>query len=562
MKKRLLAWLLSLTLILGLLPVSAMAADPEPLPLDDGDSQMQVEQSTVTVDYKDAARSQATITYHKEGIEAKPYNLIFLVDTSRQGARSNMAFGQMMFDSGLSYIYDYLAGSTVQLINYQYGIMKDTGMLTSKTDLNHELANQTNPGEGTANEPAALEAAIQAVKDAHRRNGNPTVVFWVLGGAFGAKDTSAIEEKLKELNSELKTGTDALITWQYAAQPNKLLTQYATQHIEAHEDSGQKYPAAHAANNAVLMQEEMAADLEELVHDHYHNIHFSLELDPNQTLVTKITDARYEASSSMASLTATPREDGKGLDVTIERLCRQIELDFVIEVELDTTVYNKQTVIPAGKIIADHDGNNGGLHTGLFDEQIEYGLELDLPETVLDRTAHTITFQNVSDIGKIIKLTGESVTLPTGEGVSQEGASFGGWNVVSGANQGHHYAPGEIIAMPDGDMVLEPAFGHVEVELEIDYAPGKAPVYNNQMGQFDFSSTYSSKNPLVFKGASLPNNGGTIKEDSIVSVSVIDFLPEYDEIPSNDPWKVQLTNVPEAVYARHIGATEDDKVVV
>lgn len=228
MKKRLLAWLLSLTLILGLLPVSAMAADPEPLPLDDGDSQMQVEQSTVTVDYKDAARSQATITYHKEGIEADSFNLIFLVDTSRQGARSNMAFGQMMFDSGLSYIYDYLAGSTVQLINYQYGIMKDTGMLTSKTDLNHELVNQTNPGEGTANEPAALEAAIQAVKDAHRRNGNPTVVFWVLGGAFGAKDTSAIEEKLKELNSELKTGTDALITWQYAAQPNKLLTQYAT----------------------------------------------------------------------------------------------------------------------------------------------------------------------------------------------------------------------------------------------------------------------------------------------------------------------------------------------
>lgn len=331
MKKRLLAWLLSLTLILGLLPVSAMAADPSSQPLGN-DSGMQVEQSTVKVGYEDAARSKATITYHKDGIEANPFNLIFLVDTSRQGTQSHKAFEQMMYDNGISYIYDYDAASTVQLIAYQQ-TASSTDIMSNKGGFMAEFGNHGVSGEGTANELAALDTAMEAV-DKVQNNGYPTVVFWVLGEEFGIQDTNAIEAKLKELDGKLNED-DALVTWQFADEPSPLLTQYATQHGEAHGDPDDKQPAAHAAADAVLMQEEMAADLEEIVHDHYHNIHFSLELDPNQTLVTKITSARYEASSSMASLTATLWEDGKGMDVTIERQCRQIELDFVIEVELD-----------------------------------------------------------------------------------------------------------------------------------------------------------------------------------------------------------------------------------
>ena len=557
MKKRLLAWLLSLSLVTGLLPVSAFAADPPSQPLNGDDSQMEVEQSTVTVDYGTSDRSTATITYHKEGIEADPFNLIFLVDTSRQGAQSHAVFEQMMNDNGTSYIYDYSAASTVQLITYQ-NTASSTGIMDTKGSFMEKFGDHGVGGEGTANEPVALETAIKAVQDAHAANDYPTVVFWVLGGQFGTTDTNAIEEKLKSLDAELTDDTDALITWQYAAQPSELLKQYATQHAEAHDDSGQEYPAAHAVNDSVLMQEEMAADLEEIVHDHYHNISFSLLLDDGQTLVKSIKNAWYEAGSSMASLTATPREDGRGLDVTIDRLCRQIEVDFIIEVELDTSIYEKQTVIPAGKIVADHNGDNGGLHTGLFDEQIEYGLELDLPSVELDRTAHDITFQNADGISDITnKLTGETITLPQGDGLTQDGSSFGGWNVVSGANLGRHYAPGEIISMPSGDMTLEPAFGHVEVELEIDYDQGEAPVYGNQMMDI------TTRNPLIFWYVNLPNNGGTVHYASdIKSIQVIDFLPEYDTVSDpSDSLRVELTNVENAVYARHIGATANDRVV-
>lgn len=559
MKKRLLAWLLSLSLVTGLLPVFAFAADPLSQPLNGDDSQMEVEQSTVTVDYGTSDRSTATITYHKEGIEADPFNLIFLVDTSRQGAQSHAVFEQMMNDNGTSYIYDYSAASTVQLITYQ-NTASSTGIMDTKDSFMEKFGDHSVGGEGTANEPVALETAIKAVQDAHAANDYPTVVFWVLGGQFGTTDTNAIEEKLKSLDAELTDDTDALITWQYAAQPSELLKQYATQHAEAHDDSGQEYPAAHAVNDSVLMQEEMAADLEEIVHDHYHNISFSLLLDDGQTLVKSIKNAWYEAGSSMASLTATPREDGRGLDVTIERLCRQIEVDFIIEVELDTSIYEKQTVIPAGKIVADHNGDNGGLHTGLFDEQIEYGLELDLPSVELDRTAHDITFQNADGVSDITnKLTGETITLPTGDELTQDGSSFGGWSVVSGANLGRHYAPGEIISMPSGDMTLEPAFGHVEVELEIDYDQGEVPVYGNQMADLDFQNGYHQ---FAFN-VTLPDTGETISSYSdVVSISVIDFLPEYDTISDpKDSLRVELTNVENAVYARHIGATPEDKVV-
>ncbi len=558
MKKRLLAGLLSVCMFFGLLPVSAMAADPS----EDGETANSVEQTSVEVKYTDTQRSKATIIYHKKGIAANPFNVIFLVDTSRQGQNSHQAFEQMMRDSGMSYIYDYDAASTVQLIGYQQSIMENTGILDTKADLTGKFGQHGVSGEGTANEPLALQTATQAVKAAHDANDYPTVVFWVLGKEFGSTDTTAIEENLKALDNELQDGTDALVTWQYTDTPNELLSKYATQHTEAHGDPNQKAPAAHAANDMTLMQEEMAADLEEIVHDHYHNIKFSLELDNNQTLVKKITGVRYEASSSMASLTTTLRDDGKGLDVTIERQCRQIDLDFILDVELDTSVYEKQTVIPAGKIIASHNGDNGGLHTGLFDEQIEYGLELDLPSVEMDRTAHNITFQNADGVSNITnKLTGESVTLPMGDGLAQDGSSFGGWDVVSGANYGRHYAPGEIISMPAGDMTLEPSFGHVEVDLEIDYQQGEIPTYGNQMK----SSGFRHSNPLDFTGVTLPNNGGTIAKDSVVSVQVINFTPQYDTIPPEqqtvDPLRVNLTNVNDAVYARHIGATENDKVV-
>ena len=99
MKKRLLAWMLFLSVMVGMMPLQAMAVELETGALSGDNSQMQVEQSTVSVEYKDDQRSAATITYHKDGIAAEPYNLIFLVDTSRQGINSSNAFQKMMIDN-------------------------------------------------------------------------------------------------------------------------------------------------------------------------------------------------------------------------------------------------------------------------------------------------------------------------------------------------------------------------------------------------------------------------------------------------------------------------------
>ena len=303
------------------------------------------------------------------------------------------------------------------------------------------------------------------------------------------------------------------------------------------------------------MQEEMASDIEQIVHDHYHDIHFSLPLSDGQNLVKRITGAHYKADGTIADITTEVNPNGKQLDVTIDWLCRQISVDFILEVELDTSVYNKQTVIPADSIIVNHEGTNGGLHSGIFDNEIVVDLQLDFPAAELDRTAHNITFQNADGVDAITnKLSGEIVTLPMGEGIIKEGSSFGGWNVVSGANLGHHYNPGEIISMPSGDMTLAPAFGNVEVELAIDYTQGEKPDYKNQMAEFTYS-------PFNFNGK-LMSDGNTIDENSIVSIQFIDFLPQYDTMPNDpDATRVKLTNVPNAVYARHIGATDEDRVV-
>ena len=66
---------------------------------------------------------------------------------------------------------------------------------------------------------------------------------------------------------------------------------------------------------------------------------------------------------------------------------------------------------------------------------------------------------------------------------------------------------------------------------------------------------YFDYNPFHFLDVELPNGGGTIGEDSIVSVRVEDFVPIYNTLPESgqggDPLRVELTNVKEAVYARH-----------
>lgn len=327
MRKRAVAWLLSAALALGLLPAAAWAADPPPAGPADPDY---TETATAGVEYGGVDRTTATITYHKEGIPADPVNLILLVDVAVTGRESHKAFETMLLENGVSYIYDYGVNSNTRLITYQYTV-EDSGWATSREGLLDAIHAHANPGEGNANEPEALKRAVEAVHDIQDADA-PTVVLWVLGDRF-QQDEAAIEEQLQALQAALDGEHDALITWQLAGQPSELLEQYATQHGEAHSDA--TITAAHAEADAVVFQDELRADLEQIVHDHYHDIDFTLELSDSQTLVSRIVGGHYESSSAYVDMTAAPTADGRGIDVHLEHVCRQSDIDFVLEVELN-----------------------------------------------------------------------------------------------------------------------------------------------------------------------------------------------------------------------------------
>ena len=557
-RKRALSFLLSAAMLVGLLPAHALAADPQPVPT----AQPQAETATVEVTYPDVNRTSAEIRYHKKGISADPVNLIFLVDVAVTGRESHEEFETMMRSNGLNYIYDYGVNSDTRLITYQNTVV-DSGVVTSKDGLLGAIDKHGTPGQGVANEPAALKKAMEAVEAMD--DGNPTVVFWVLGDRFGWKNESEIEEQVKALSNALGE-EDALITWQLADKPNEMLTRYATHHGEAH-TPGADIVAAHASPDTTIFRDEMRADLEQVVHDHYHDIDFTLHLDGQQSVVKAIKNGYYESDSGYIDMTATPTADGKGIDVHLEHVCRQADIDFVLEVELNPEVYTQEKVIPGGSITAPADHSNGGLHTGIFDDGTLYGMTLTLPEVVIDRRQSKMTFQTGGAEGSapeaIQQLVGTTVTIPGGEGLVNSGSSFGGWNVVSGPNKGTHYNTGQIIPMPSGDMVLEPAWGHVEVELElgnVDIAdpPGNQMADDAKMKAGSFGSYEGF---LDFEGVQV-DSGATISYDDIVNLSVIDQMVQYDRVPNHSDLNyVKLTNVPNAVYARHIGATENDKVV-
>ena len=154
---QLLSILLSISLLFGLFPTPAFAVHyaPETLAAVPG-----VEQATITVDYNNDERSEGRIIYHKKGIKADSFNIVFLLDTSKQGTESYEAFRRMLHDNGLNYIYDFGAASTTRFITYQNEVMVDTGMIGDKRD-----AYQFNPplsGQGTAREDVALAAAVKA----------------------------------------------------------------------------------------------------------------------------------------------------------------------------------------------------------------------------------------------------------------------------------------------------------------------------------------------------------------------------------------------------------------
>lgn len=496
--KRVVAIIMTVAMLVGLFPLEVFAQN----------SQRAADTQTLTasVDYDSAERATATVTYHKEAQTAPACNIVFLLDASRQGGSATAQFKNMIGDN----VWSLISGTraSMQVISYtQTPVLRENtnGSVVGGADGLNGLVAGIATGDGTADEAAALEKAVGTVNDIN--NENPTIVFWVLGDHFGNEDTDAVEDALQSLDDALGAN-DALIAWQLADEPNDLIADHATSYTTAENENTS---AAYADNDAETFRSGMRDSLERVLHDHYRNASVTLSLANDQSLATKITDAEWKPANEniLPKVTTEVATDGKSVTVNFDKLCDQISGDLVLTLDLDTSKNEKQTVLAAATA------------------------EGSAPE-------------------KITAMPGQYVTLPDEGSLTNSGSSFGGWN----DEEGNYYSAGQIIAMPAENLALTPAWGHVEVELELGDVR-YAEANGNQM-----ASNAKAGGLLSFVGQQT-KDGQTIAKDSIHSLQVIDQDLNYESVAgSSDQNQVNITTEDiEAVYARHVGATNDDRVV-
>ncbi len=535
--KRVVAIIMTVAMLVGLFPLEVFAQN----------SQRAADTQTLTasVDYDSAERATATVTYHKEAQTAPACNIVFLLDASRQGGSATAQFKNMIGDN----VWSLISGTraSMQVISYtQTPVLRENtnGSVVGGADGLNGLVAGIATGDGTADEAAALEKAVGTVNDIN--NENPTIVFWVLGDHFGNEDTDAVEDALQSLDDALGAN-DALIAWQLADEPNDLIADHATSYTTAENENTS---AAYADNDAETFRSGMRDSLERVLHDHYRNASVTLSLANDQSLATKITDAEWKPANEniLPKVTTEVATDGKSVTVNFDKLCDQISGDLVLTLDLDTSKNEKQTVLAAATA--------EGYYSGLFDEKTENEPTLSFPAVDIDRSLYTISFDKGEAEGtapeEITAMPGQYVTLPDEGSLTNSGSSFGGWN----DEEGNYYSAGQIIAMPAENLALTPAWGHVEVELELGDVR-YAEANGNQM-----ASNAKAGGLLSFVGQQT-KDGQTIAKDSIHSLQVIDQDLNYESVAgSSDQNQVNITTEDiEAVYARHVGATNDDRVV-
>ena len=537
--KRVVAIIMTVAMLVGLFPLevfaqnSQRAADTQPL--------------TASVDYDSAERATATVTYHKEAQTAPACNIVFLLDASRQGGSATAQFKEMIDDN----VWSLISGTraSMQVISYtQTPVLRENtnGSVVGSADGLNGLVAGIAIGDGTADEVAALEKAVDTVNDID--NKNPTIVFWVLGDHFGNENTVAVEDALKSLDDALGAN-DALIAWQLADKPNNLITDHATSYTTAENENTS---AAYADSDAEKFRSGMLDSLERVLHDHYRDTSVTLSLTDGQSLATKITDAEWKPANEniLPKVTTEVATDGKSVTVKFDKLCANLSGDLVLTLDLDTSKNEKQTVLAAATA--------EGYYSGLFDEKTENEPTLSFPAVDIDRSLYTISFDKGEAEGsapeKITAMPGQYVTLPDEGSLTNSGSSFGGWN----DEEGNYYSAGQIIAMPAKNLTLTPAWGHVEVELELGEVK-YAEANGNQMAS---NAKYSSNGLLNFDNVTIEGEK-PFANGNIHSLQVIDQELSYNTVPdSGDKNQVKITTEGiGAVYARHVGATNDDRVV-
>ena len=539
--KRVVAIIMTVAMLVGLFPLEVFAQNSQRA----ADATQTL---TTSVDYDSAERATATVTYHKVGEAAPACNIVFLLDASRQGGAATAQFKQLVSANAWNLVAG--ANANMQVISYTQTVTNH-GSATTSGELDNLVGQVSSAQQGTANAALGLQEATEAVGTV-AGNGNPTVVFWVLGDSFGNTQGASVEDELQALSDQLNDD-DALIAWQLANQPNDLIADYATHYITA---EGADKTAAYAETNEAAFRSGMLDSLERVLHDHYRDTSFTLSLAEDQTLAEKITSAKWKMTNRNTLSEVKPEiaEDGRSVTVTFDKLCANLSGDLVLELQLDTSTTNEQTVFEASQQTTDK------LYTGFFDENKGEKI-FSFPAVMLDRSQYTITFEAGDDTtgtapDAITAMPGQYVTLPDEGSLTNSGSSFGGWN----DEDSNHYSAGQIIAMPAENLTLTPAWGHVEVELELGEVK-YAEANGNQMSP---NAKAGKRNLLNFVDVQV-DGGKTVAIDAIHSVKVVDNRVSYDTInDTEDPNRIQVTD-PElkdtVLYARHVGATADDAVV-
>ena len=324
--KNVLAAILCATLMLGIVPFTVFAANTD-------ENLYTKNQISTSVQYLNQERTQAEITYSVPIEPQDPVNVIFLVDASKTGENSKNEVVELIMGhgDGVDLMYKYGTKNNVNIISYASDV-QETGFINSKEELQKYSSIETMSGE--ANEAVALEKAASAVQQAHEMNGNPTVVVWALGSSFNKE--AEVDEQLKALNQVLSEN-DAFITYQMTDTPSATLQNYATKFIPAGETD--EISAAYAYTTGSDYEWGMLNDLEAIVHDHYQNADFTLNLADGQTMITSIDEVNAKAlilgQRWTGYVAAEITENGKGVQVHMDKLCSGDTLLITAKVTLD-----------------------------------------------------------------------------------------------------------------------------------------------------------------------------------------------------------------------------------
>ena len=572
MKKRLLALLLALVMVVGLLPAAALSA-----PAPEAPATTDTPGVTSSVRFLNQELTQAEITYTVPAVPMEQgVNVIILADVSQYDTRHTvfnaLDYALNNLDASLL-MTGYDTPNQVQIIAYDTAVVADSGVLTDATAITTALGQiPYQSAQNTASESAGLAAAAQAVKDLET-SGQPTAVVWVMGENM-SESQEAVTSALTELQTALgqngmlivhQEGSDAL------TEPTEYLKDYVTTYVNS-DVPGTTQHAIYRSNRDTSVY-DLGANLYEsliaLTSDGYRNkyigtfadhLDLQITLNQSQTMATAFdqtfSDIRVPIMDQAGGgLGWYVNVEGGTLSFTPSQILQQDSIQISLRVELNPDVDTAEVISAFQWTLP--------LRTGYFDQN---GTEvtLDFPAVTIDRTAQTITYELGEGVegGPVQVQTAEPnnyVTLDDASSISKPGESFGGWLVTAAPGNenlvGQRYNAGAVITMPNGPLTLKPLWGHVEVELEVGQAVPAPEVTSHNYMMLNAGAIGAN----AFDFSAIEHNGRPIGQN-VTSIRFADYTVEGEPAGDTDPYHINVASgASDAIYARQIGYDDPDQ---